>query len=176
MRVSGTGQRAKPITTKLLRTRFKQLWQSLSRFSNDLPASETAMSASHRLANHNNHDVERYIEQNLSAYQLRWLTMQSQALGYPRSGFSKRSCRTGSADIHPAIGSRWQRLISPGERWTNSFRAIRIRFCHECSKMSSLTPAWEPLAFPHYPVPKFVSLLSNSSFLKVILMYLSPST
>src|SRR5580700_8111357 len=30
-------------------------------------------------------DVERYIEQNLSAYQLRWLAMQSQALGYPRS-------------------------------------------------------------------------------------------
>jgi hypothetical protein len=43
------------------------------------------MSTSDRLANHNNHDVERYIEQNLSAYQLRWLTMQSQALGYPRS-------------------------------------------------------------------------------------------
>jgi hypothetical protein len=43
------------------------------------------MSTSPRLANHNSHDVERYIEQNLSAYQLRWLTMQSQALGYPRA-------------------------------------------------------------------------------------------
>jgi hypothetical protein len=43
------------------------------------------MSISSHLAKLSSHDIESYIEENLSAYQLRWLTMQSQALRYTRT-------------------------------------------------------------------------------------------
>lgn len=43
------------------------------------------MSTRKQLAKHNNDELNKYIEENLSAYQIRWLTMQSQAFGYPRT-------------------------------------------------------------------------------------------
>jgi hypothetical protein len=42
------------------------------------------MSSPDQLAKPRNHDVEKYIEENLCDHQLNWLTMQSRALGYSR--------------------------------------------------------------------------------------------
>jgi hypothetical protein len=47
------------------------------------------MSISPHLAKLSSQDIERYIEENLSAYQVRWLTMQSQALRHPRTRIFK---------------------------------------------------------------------------------------
>jgi hypothetical protein len=55
------------------------------------------------LAKPRNNDVEKYIEENLCDHQLKWLTMQSRALGYSR------------IRIFEAILSDW--LSRHRERW-----------------------------------------------------------
>jgi hypothetical protein len=82
------------------------------------------MSISPHLAKRSSHDFERYIEENLSAYQVKWLTMQSQALRYSRTR------------IFEAILSDWLSRHSSRDRqqtvdvdiarrlWMNSFRAM----------------------------------------------------
>jgi hypothetical protein len=62
------------------------------------------MSIFSHLAKPSSHDIERYIEENLSAYQVRWLTMQSQALRYSR------------ARIFEAILSEWLSRHSSHDR------------------------------------------------------------
>jgi hypothetical protein len=51
------------------------------------------------------HDLEKYIEENLYGYQLKWLTVQSRALGYSRT------------KIFEAILSDWLSRRSSREHW-----------------------------------------------------------
>jgi hypothetical protein len=43
------------------------------------------MSTSNQLVESDDHGVEKYMEENLCDYQLKWLTWQSRALGYSRT-------------------------------------------------------------------------------------------
>jgi hypothetical protein len=58
-----------------------------------------------QLAKPRDNDVEKYIEENLCDHQVKWLTMQSRALGYSRMR------------IFEAILSDWLSRHSSRERW-----------------------------------------------------------
>jgi hypothetical protein len=58
-----------------------------------------------QLAKPRDNDLEKYIQENLCDHQLKWLTMQSRALGYSR------------IRIFEAILSDWLSRHSSRERW-----------------------------------------------------------
>lgn len=66
---------------------------------------ELAMSTPDHLAKPSKDDLEKYIEENLPAHQIRWLTMQSHAFGYPR------------IRIFEAILSDWLSRHSTRKQW-----------------------------------------------------------
>jgi hypothetical protein len=86
------------------------------------------MSNLNPLLSHSESEIEKFIDENLSPFHVRWLTMRARRSGTPGPGFLKRSYQIGSADAHPETAKAGQTAKLRAKPSRNFFCAIRVAF------------------------------------------------